>query len=208
MKTLLLSSGSSINTPLIFESHFDLKLKKARVAYIPHAKDYLPVKEREKGVNESLGWIKQNVKFVDLINLYDQRFSDKEWLNKYDVIWVGGGMVGYLRRAFFDTGFDKQLNRLMKQGMKYLGSSAGSMITSATLATAGWYPNEEEPEVANKSGLGWLPFEMFPHYVEPKHLDLIKENLTEPIILLPENSAIGLEGRELRFYNQARILIN
>ena len=201
MKALMLSSGSSINTPAIFETHFDAKLRKMRVAYIKNATDTVPGGFDRNYISNT---IERWVKFIDIIDLYESAKVD--WDN-YDVIWVGGGLMLPLHKAVFETGFNEQLPELLSEGMMYVGSSAGAMIASSTQKVCGWYPDEEELEIITRSGLGWLPFEIFPHYDESAHKDLIQKSSTDPIILLPDNSAIGIDRNELRFYNQARLLI-
>lgn len=208
MKALLLSQGSSINTPFIFESHFDARLKKMRVAYIAHAKDFLDPIKRRQAVKDSVSDLEKIVKSVDLIDLYNANKSRLEFTDKYDLIWVGEGMITNLHHAMFDTGFDQLLNELMASGMMYVGSSAGAMICSETLKVGAWYPNEQEPELVDRKGLGWIPYEIFPHYIASEHVEIIAENIIEPVILLPDNSAVGLDGSELRFYNQAGMFLN
>ena len=207
MNALLLSLGSSINTPIIFESHFDLKMRKARVAYIPHAKDYLEPNDRQKYLTASVDSLKSRVKYVDVIDLYQQKMTNDKWLELYDVIWVGGGMMSPLLKSFDDTGFGDKLLKLLSAGIKYVGSSAGSMLFSDSMQVATWYPDEEESDMIDKKGLGIIPFEIFPHYNESDHVDLIKSKVDKPIVLLPDNSAIGIEGNEIRFYNQARLYL-
>ena len=197
MQALLLSSGSAINTPAIFESHFPAKLRKMRVAYIKNAKDYLG---KDFDSNHVKNVYERWFKYMDIIDLYEDEIDPEN----YDVVWMSGGMVGSLHKAIFETGFDKKLKTLLAGGMYYVGSSAGAMIASTTQKIAGWYPDEEEPDMIDKDGLGWVPFEIFPHYIESQHKALITEKSDQPTILLPDNSAVGIDDGELRLYNQAR----
>ena len=209
MKALLYSWAGSPNAQLIFESHFDFKYKKQRIAYVPNAKDGDDIEFTQRETKRSIARIANNVKSVTKFDLYQMAdtWSVDYMVDNFDTVYVGGGMMGPLLKAVKETGFDTLLNDLAQTDIKYVGSSAGSMLTSQTMKVAGWYPNEEEPEMVDKTGLGWLPFEMFPHYDELKHKDLIQEKATDPLVLLPDNSAIGIEGGELRFYNQARLLL-
>jgi len=186
MKALLLSSGSSINTPAIFETHFEAKLRKMRVAFIPHAADDLDGGFDRNYISNT---IERWVKFLDVIDLYKDVV---DWDN-YDVIWVGGGLMSSLHRSIFENQFNLKLNELMESGMMFVGSSAGAMIASGSQKVCGWYPGEEEAQMIDKTGLGWIPFEIFPHYSAGQHKELIKKNADEPIILLPDNSAIGID---------------
>jgi peptidase E len=209
MKALLFSWAGSLNTPQIFESHFDFKYKKQRIAYVPNAKDFLDKPERISEVNSSMSRTEKGVKSVTEFNLYKMadKWSVDYMIENFDTIYVGGGMMAPLLQAVFETGFDQLLDDLGSTNIKYVGSSAGAMLASKTMKVAGWYPNEEEPGVATKRGLAWIPFEIFSHYEEAKHKEVVQKKIDEPIIILPDNSAVGIEKNELRFYNQARLLI-
>lgn len=208
MKSLLCSWGGAVNTPFIFESQFDAKWKKMRVAYVPNAKDFMNGSEKSKSLKEVVQRFEAQHKSVEIFDLYDRQsnFTVDFMTNKFDMIYVGGGMLGPLHRAVFETGFNELLNQLGSTDMYYVGSSAGAMICSETLQVAGWYPDEQEPDIATKTGLGWLPYEIFPHY-QNNLKGSIKNNSAHPMIIMEDGSAVSIEGKELRFHNQARILI-
>lgn len=212
MKALLCSWAGAINTPQIFETHFDSKFRKMRVAYVPNAKDDLDDTEREKKITESIQKFSQQVKSVTKFDLYQEEdnFSTKYIESNFDVIYVSGGLVAPLLKAFTETGFDQLLQDLQHTEVKYLGSSAGSMVASVSQKVATWYPGEEEPAAIELSGLGWLPFEIFPHFNSLTHHQIVQKHTQSsgrPIIVLPDNSAVGLDNGELHFYNQARLLL-
>lgn len=70
---------------------------------------------------------------VDL-NAYLKDSSDLlKVLSSYDVIWIGGGNVLYLRWLLKKTTADKVICDLVKEGKVYGGGSAGAMVVGPTL---------------------------------------------------------------------------
>jgi len=57
----------------------------------------------------------------------------KEQLQKVDIIFVAGGNAFYLLKKALDSGFDKIVKKLVKEGKYYIGSSAGSVLAGLTL---------------------------------------------------------------------------
>ena len=56
-----------------------------------------------------------------------------EELNQFDAVFVSGGDVSVLCREMSRTGFDRILNNAIKNGLIYVGISAGSMYAAGNL---------------------------------------------------------------------------
>ena len=56
-----------------------------------------------------------------------------EELNQFDAVFVSGGDVSVLCREMSRTGFDRILNNPIKNGLIYVGISAGSMYAAGNL---------------------------------------------------------------------------
>lgn len=131
-----------------------------------------------------------------------------ENLEKADVIWVAGGACGYLMYWMRRHGLDKILPKLLKKNKTYIGSSAGSMITSKSLSVTDWYIGEEEKGAGIIPGLGLVDFEIYPH-LQNDQLDQIKklreENQTNmPLYVLKDGEAITIEGSKFEIFGEER----
>ena len=127
-----------------------------------------------------------------------------EALKDADLIWMAGGACGYLmywlRRMKLDTHIKKLLERSI-----YIGSSSGSMITSAHLATAEWCPGEEEYGASIIPGLGLVDFDIYPHYFE-EDLTTIKQHYKgNKLYMLKDGEEIIVEDGKVAVIGQERI---
>lgn len=92
---------------------------------------------------DSRAWVDENRKAiqshnfdVEIIDIrkYKSRLPElRDKLAAKDVIWFGGGNTYYLRWLLKDTGVDKMIVELVKQGVVYGGGSAGAIVIGPTL---------------------------------------------------------------------------
>ncbi len=104
---------------------------------------------------------------------------------------------------------DKALPALLENAY-FVGSSAGSMICSKTLSMAALYPNELDHNGYYLPGLGFLDFEIYPHYDEEK-LPMLKEVWQieyGDLYLLKNGEAITVVGDKIEILGEKRILRN
>lgn len=78
-------------------------------------------------------------------------------------ICVGGGNTYYLLSQVQKSGFDKIVNRLMKNGLIYIGSSAGAILAGPNIQTSLDDP-KMVPELADYSGLNLTDVSVRPHW--------------------------------------------
>ncbi len=133
---------------------------------------------------------------LDMIRLEEKVPED---FSKYDVIYVNGGLPSYLTKVIRETGFDKILADLIAKDIPYVGSSAGSMVMSDVQDAAEWYIGEEDPEVKDMPGLGYVNFQIYPHFEEnvlPEILKHKKEGLD--YYLLRNGEAIAVTNQYLQ----------
>lgn len=110
---------------------------------------------------------------VEQVNLQDF-FGKTEALRKkmagYNTVYVRGGNVFILRRAFQESGFDTILLELAKRDdFVYVGFSAGACVLSPDLAGLELVDNPEiDPEGYVKQritkGLGLIDYSLAPHF--------------------------------------------
>lgn len=131
-----------------------------------------------------------------------------ENLKKADIIWMAGGATGYLAYWLRRHGLDKALPKILESDKVYIGSSAGSMVTSSSLSVCEWYLGEVEKGAGVIPGLGLLDFEIYPH-LQVDQLDEIKkfrENKQTgmPLYLLKDGEAILVDGEKIEFFGEER----
>lgn len=124
-----------------------------------------------------------------------------------DIIWMAGGMTGYLLYWLRRTELDKLLPEVLNQGTIYVGSSAGSMVCSVTQYVNDIYIDESEPGASLLPGLGLVDFEIYPHF-EDSMLPQIQKSWTYdiPLYLLKNGEAITITDGNLQVLGEKRIL--
>ena len=160
--------ASRINNPeslAKLENFLGAKFATKTVAYIPTAsngeKAYGDWKD-----SDALAMARKNFKSVHIVELEDcwERNLLPEFDN-VDIIWFAGGYSGYLLYWIRRAKLDKALPDLLKKGAIYLGSSAGSMACSKTQYSAELF-DDAETGASLIPGLGYLDFEIRPHYTD------------------------------------------
>jgi dipeptidase E len=106
------------------------------------------------------------------------------------VLWISGGMPGYLLYWIRRSGLEKELPQLFEQGMIFVGSSAGSMACSKTQNVSEWYLGEPEIGAKYIPGLGLIDFEIYPHYQEEFLLEIKKHWRKGKLALLKDGEVI------------------
>lgn len=139
---------------------------------------------------------------VELENTTYEELAEK--MKDVDIVWMGGGMVGYLLYWIRRRKFDHLLKNALERGVIYIGSSAGGMACSKTQFLTEWYPNEEEPGVSLIPGLSFVDFEIFPHY-QDEQLTFIKEHWKKgTLYLLKNGEAIMVVGGKVTVLGEER----
>lgn len=123
------------------------------------------------------------IKIVELEDYYYRNV--KQELQGVDIIWVSGGMTGYLLYWMRRVELNHYLPDLLETGTVYVGSSAGSMALSPTNYASEIFVDDNEPGAGSIPGLGLIDFEIYPHYRD-ELLEGIKHQW------LPENGKLYL----------------
>jgi dipeptidase E len=127
-------------------------------------------------------------------------------LDEADAVFVGGGNTFLLLDRLLRTGMLEAIRDRVRDGMHYLGASAGSNVAGPTIRTTNDMPIVEPPTF---SSLGLVPFQINPHYVDrdpdSSHQGETREQRLQeylavneaPVVALREGAVLRVEGSGL-----------
>jgi dipeptidase E len=167
---LYLSSYKLGNNP---EEMLPLIGDNKRTAIIANAQDSKPADSRAERVLqeiESLTALGLQPEELDLRDYFGKTAELSDRLKQYGYIWVRGGNVFLLRKAYRQSGFDDLLIRLLHEDkIAYGGFSAGVCVLAPSLHGIELVdPKDEVADGYDKNviwdGLGILDYAVAPHY--------------------------------------------
>lgn len=207
MKKLIIASTSTLHGGNYLEyilpvlkNHFS---NVSTLLFIPYAQpggisydDYTNV------VKKAFALININVKGI---HEYDNSI---EALENAQGIFTGGGNTFLLVTKLYENNVLETLKKVVENGTPYLGSSAGSNITGLTMQTTNDMPIIYPPSF---NTLGFLPFNLNPHYLDPdlqsKHMGETRETRIKEFHTLNSTPVLGLrEGSWLEVNGEKIIL--
>ncbi|MBN1263214.1 MAG: Type 1 glutamine amidotransferase-like domain-containing protein [Candidatus Pacebacteria bacterium] len=144
---------------------------------------------------------------LKIVQLEDACYRDViKPIREANILWMAGGMSGYLLYWIRRVKLDKALPGILEKGTIYVGSSAGSMICAKTQYSSEWYLGEPEPGASLVSGLGLIDFEIYPHYEEkllPKIKKLWKSG---ELYLLKNGEVITVVNEKIEVLGKRRVI--
>lgn len=132
--------------------------------------------------------------------------NPKEAVQKAEGIFTGGGNTFLLVTQLYKNDLMTILANTVKNGIPYLGTSAGSNICGMTMQTTNDMPIIYPPSFQT---LGLIPFNLNPHYLDPdlqsKHMGETRETRikefhafnTLPVLGLREGSWLDVKGNKI-----------
>ncbi|OOV20138.1 dipeptidase PepE [Flavobacterium sp. LM4] len=134
-------------------------------------------------------------------------FEDPETaLKNAEGIFTGGGNTFLLVTQLYRNNIMQILSETVKNGIPYLGTSAGSNICGLSMQTTNDMPIVYPPSFQT---LGLIPFNLNPHYLDPdlqsKHMGETRETRikefhafnTIPVLGLREGSWLEVKGEKI-----------
>ncbi len=205
MKLFLASTTKHPDSVAKLRNFIGVGLANKKIVYVPTARNgefYGSWKDSESlKIASSLG---ADLAIVELENyFYQDIFAPIE---KADILWVAGGMSGYLLYWFRRTGLDKRIAEILNNGTIYVGSSAGSMVCSRTQRVSEWYLGGSEPGASLFPGLGLVDFEIYPHFADNQLEEIKKHWQDGELRLLKDGEVITVVDGKVEVLGEPRVL--
>ena len=133
--------------------------------------------------------------------------SPKAAIESAGAVFIGGGNTFRLLKSLYDLDLIEAIRARVREGMPYIGASAGTNVAGPTIRTTNDMPIVEPPSL---DSLNLFPYQINPHYQDPdqnsKHmgetreerlLQYLEEN-NGPVIGLREGSMLKTEDGSIR----------
>ncbi len=216
MRLLLTSNGLSNQS--IARALFELVGKPASetaIVFIPTA---MNVTEGDKDwfIDDLNNIKKQGCKLIDIVDI--SALPKNIWqprIEKGNVLFFSGGNTSHLMRWLKESGLAELLPELLETRV-YAGISAGSMVTSPTLALSSedkkiYY--EEKFGYRSENALHFVDFYIRPHFNSPhfpkarkEYLEEIAKEVKKPIYALDDESALKITGDKIEVVSEGEYL--
>ena len=200
MKTLILTSSGSFITANNIDHFLPKKIIDCKIAYIITASkkvDDTSYIERQRKKMDEL-----NFSYVEIDIAGKNEDELKVALEGYDIVMVEGGNTFYLLKAVRESGFENVIKELIKKGVVYIGSSAGSYIMCPSIIMATWSNRGfDRCEIIDYSAMDLVPFLIKAHYT-PEMKEMLDEKakgLQYPMRVLNDNQAVLVRDGEVQF---------
>lgn len=207
MKLLLISNSTNAGEAYLNYPKQNIKdflgEKSINALFIPFAAVTFSYNEYEQKVKERFQEIGHNLKSIHHFENHEKAIENAE------AIVVGGGNTWHLVRTLRDLKLFSIIAKKVKEGVPYIGWSAGSNIACPTLKTTNDMP------IIDPKGfdtLNLVPFQINPHYLDANpdgHAGETREQRIEEFLVVnPKTYVLGLrEGTMLKIENKEIELI-
>jgi dipeptidase E len=206
MKNILIASTSTLHNG----SYLDYLLPELQtffancneILFIPYARPSgISHEEYTKKVSEAFAKISISVKGI---HEFENPITA---LENAQGIFTGGGNTFLLVSQLYKNNVIDTLEKVVKNGTPYLGTSAGSNICGLTMSTTNDMPIVYPPSFRT---LGFVSFNINPHYLDPiegsTHMGETRETRinefhqfnSQPVVGLREGSWLAVKGDSIK----------
>lgn len=206
-KSLLLISNSTLHGSGYLD-HCSDEIKrflngKSTVLFVPYARPGgMTHDEYTKTARKRFGEMGKTLRGI-------HEFDDKvKAIQDHDAVFIGGGNTFVLTTQLYKHNIIEPLREAVKEGMPYIGTSAGSNVACQSIQTTNDMPIMYPPSF---EGLGLVPFNINPHYLDPnpnsKHMGETREKRIQEFFVFNDIAVIGLrEGAMIHCEDETFIL--
>jgi len=213
MKLVFYSGGDAKENLKIDKSFLDLIEKKNPVVTFIPSSSYLSEQEFKSFVRHySKFKIKKFIHFpIDIP--FDKILLQEVF--KSDVIHLAGGNTFYFLNCLRKFKLIDELKKFAQQGRVLTGLSAGAILMTENIETAG-YPDFDRDEndvgLKNLSSLNLVSFSFFPHFKNSLRYDnafkKFSKSKNKVVYACPDGSGVIVNGDEIRFIGKVFIFSN
>ena len=163
-----------------------------KIAFVPFAMcDRKAYAAKTHDRFRSMGW--------ELTSVHDVSNS-RRLVGRADAVFVGGGNTFRLLKGLYDADLLDVIRERVREGVPYLGSSAGSIVACPSLKTTKDMPIMQP---SSFEALGLVDFQISPHYLDPDptstHMGETQEERIRQFLEENEETVVGLrEGAMIR----------
>ncbi len=179
------------------------------IAFIPFASVHPDYEVYTNTVRNGLSALPYNIQTV-------QGDTSKKTIENADAIMVGGGNTFKLLHDLYALQLMELIKDKVHAGIPFIGWSAGSNITGATICTSNDMPIINP---GSFKALGFYPFQINPHYYNQpvagfngetrnqRLAEFLQLNPAVPVVALPEGTALLLEKGKLKITGNTNALL-
>ncbi len=177
--------------------------KNSEILFIPYA--------RPSGISHSaytkIAYKRYKKMGFELTGIHTYK-NHKKAIENAEVIFIGGGNTFVLLNDLYKTDILNIIHRKVCEGMKYIGTSAGSNVACKSIKTTNDMPIIYPPSF---KALNLVPFNINPHYIDPlpdsKHMGETRETRIKEFHFYNKEYVVGLrEGAMLHVIDDKIIL--
>lgn len=214
MRLLLISNSASPGETYLEKPAEDigafLEGAKEQVVLIPFAAVTYSFDEYVEKVNKALA--PQGIRVTGIHTAKDPIRT----ICQASAVIVGGGNTFQLLKMMQESGILNAISERVKNGMPYVGWSAGSNVASPTICTTNDMPIVEP---SSFKSFGFIPFQINPHYLdahpsnhggetrEQRILEYIEANPDMYVVGLREGCRLFVEEGKLRMVGEKTLRI-
>lgn len=209
MKLILSSFG--ITNQTIADSLIKLTSKspfETKIGFVPTAANVEPG-NKDWFLSQISDLNKFGYNFIDIVDISASDVNWKERLSQADVIFVSGGNTFHLLKCIRETGFDVWLKQNLDSKV-YVGSSAGGIICTPTIAIAGVEPGDENVHnLTDLTAMNLVDFEVSPHTPEMLSYEANEDyakTIENTLYALDDTSAIEVVDGEMRVVTEGKYI--
>ncbi len=187
--------------------------RKPSITYIPSSSDYGEIEFGEFCENFRKRFPVSRIVYFPI----DIPFTDmmKTMALEQDIVYLSGGNTFYFLKTLRQKRLIDDLKSFVSRGGVLSGLSAGAILLTPTVATAGFPHFDRDSnfvKLKNQKSLKLTDFEFFPHYTHTtpyrKALTSHSRKTIYPIYAAPDQSSVVVNGNEIEFIGPVHIFWN